>query len=147
MFFIHYSTVCRIRDNLKNTAFAFQEDGCYNAFEHAGIMPNGETVMKVLITTDLYTTNTNGVVTSIRNLADELRAMGHTVRILTFSETKESRRAKDVYYLPSASLKRIYPNLRMPLKYTTRFMSNMCHIYSTVKALGNISCGYFLGNG
>lgn len=27
--------------------------------------------MKVLITTDLYTTNTNGVVTSVRNLMEE----------------------------------------------------------------------------
>ena len=28
--------------------------------------------MKILITTDLYTTNTNGVVTSVRNLMEEL---------------------------------------------------------------------------
>ena len=32
--------------------------------------------LKVLITTDLYTTNTNGVVTSVQNLFDELTAKG-----------------------------------------------------------------------
>ena len=42
--------------------------------------------MKVLITTDLYATNTNGVVTSVRNLMDELIRKGHDVRILTVSE-------------------------------------------------------------
>ena len=30
--------------------------------------------LKILITTDLYTTNTNGVVTSVQNLFDELIA-------------------------------------------------------------------------
>jgi hypothetical protein len=28
--------------------------------------------MRILITTDLYTTNTNGVVTSVKNLMEEL---------------------------------------------------------------------------
>ena len=32
--------------------------------------------MKILITTDLYTTATNGVVTSVKNLYDELKAKG-----------------------------------------------------------------------
>ena len=36
---------------------------------------------KVLITTDLYTTQTNGVVTSVQNLYDELTADGYDVRI------------------------------------------------------------------
>ena len=43
--------------------------------------------LKILITTDLYTTNTNGVVTSVQNLFDELTQKGHDVRILTISST------------------------------------------------------------
>ena len=46
--------------------------------------------MKVLITTDLYTINTNGVVTSVRNLMEELEKKGHEVRVLTVSEKLKS---------------------------------------------------------
>ena len=42
--------------------------------------------MKVLITTDMYTANVNGVVTSVRNLMEELEKKGHQVRVLTVSE-------------------------------------------------------------
>ncbi len=73
--------------------------------------------MKVLITTDLYTTATNGVVTSVRNLAEELRSRGHEVKILTVSDTKESRREGDVTYIGSVSLEKIYPNVRKPITY------------------------------
>lgn len=48
--------------------------------------------MKVLITTDLYTTKTNGVVTSVRNLMEELEKHGHQVRVLTVSEKLRSHR-------------------------------------------------------
>ena len=44
-----------------------------------------ESKLKILITTDLYTVATNGVVTSVQNLFDELTANGHDVRILTIS--------------------------------------------------------------
>lgn len=70
--------------------------------------------MKILITTDLYTTETNGVVTSVKNLTDELLAKGHDVRILTLSETTKSRKSGNVYYVRSMPFK-IYPDVRMPL--------------------------------
>ena len=54
--------------------------------------------MKVLITTDLFTTETNGVVTSIKNLVEELRKKGHEVKILTMSQKPKSYRTKSVYY-------------------------------------------------
>ena len=73
--------------------------------------------MKVLITTDLYTTNTNGVVTSVQNLFDELSAKGHDVRILTISENHRSRREGPVTYIRSVSMERVYPNVRMPISY------------------------------
>ena len=73
--------------------------------------------MKILITTDLYTTNTNGVVTSVRNLVRELEALGHDIRILTFSETRHGRTEGKVSYIGSVSLERVYPNVRMPIRY------------------------------
>lgn len=57
--------------------------------------------MKILITTDLFTTKTNGVVTSVMNLRDELMAKGHEVRILTLSDKMKSRREGDIYYIRS----------------------------------------------
>ena len=38
-----------------------------------------ESKLKILITTDLYTVATNGVVTSVQNLFDELTANGHEI--------------------------------------------------------------------
>lgn len=72
--------------------------------------------MKILITTDLYTTATNGVVTSVKNLYGELKSKGHDVRILTLSESAHSYKEGDVYYIRSMPFA-IYPNVRMPLSY------------------------------
>ena len=57
--------------------------------------------MKVLITTDLYNVSTNGVVTSVRNLMEELEAKGHEVRVLTFSEDRYSYKDGNIYYIKS----------------------------------------------
>ena len=51
------------RENLR-TALTFDKQDIYHFCE--------ESFMKVLITTDLYVTETNGVVTSVRNLREEL---------------------------------------------------------------------------
>lgn len=73
--------------------------------------------MKILITTDLFTTATNGVVTSVRNLWNELKNRGHDVRILTLSDKMKSHKDGDVYYIRSVSLQAVYPNVRMPTTY------------------------------
>ncbi len=73
--------------------------------------------LKILITTDLYTTNTNGVVTSVQNLFDELTAKGHDVKILTISENLHSHREGPITYIRSVSLDKFYPNVRMPVSY------------------------------
>ena len=73
--------------------------------------------MKILITTDLYTTNTNGVVTSVQNLFDELTALGHDVKILTLSDSFTSHREGPITYIRSVSLEKVYPNVRMPVTY------------------------------
>lgn len=71
--------------------------------------------MKILITTDLYTTATNGVVTSVRNLMEELEKKGHEVRVLTLSEKLKSRQEDNIYYIKSLPLGIIYPDVRMPV--------------------------------
>lgn len=73
--------------------------------------------MKVLITTDLYTTNTNGVVTSVRNLMEELEKKGHEIRVLTVSEKLKSHQDGNIYYIKSLPLGAVYPDVRMPISY------------------------------
>ncbi len=80
--------------------------------------------MKILITTDLYTTATNGVVTSVKNLFDELQGKGHDVRILTFSENTKSRKEGAVYYIRSMPFA-VYPDVRMPLSYRHRLIKEL----------------------
>ena len=54
--------------------------------------------MKVLITSDWYKPVINGVVTSIVNLENELRARGHEVRVLATSRTHSSWKEDNTYY-------------------------------------------------
>ncbi|MBO5671496.1 MAG: glycosyltransferase, partial [Clostridia bacterium] len=82
--------------------------------------PDGSspTVRRILITSDLYLPSVNGVVTSMVNLINELRAHGYEVRILTTSYDNNYHRSEDglVYYMRSIPFK-IYPGIRMPLNY------------------------------
>lgn len=73
--------------------------------------------MKVLITTDLFVTETNGVVTSVRNLREELVKRGHEVRILTLSSNLKTHKDDYVYYIKSIPLGVVYPDVRMPISY------------------------------
>ena len=81
--------------------------------------------MKVLITTDLYTTKTNGVVTSVRNLMEELEKKGHEVRVLTVSEKLRSHRDEKIYYIKSVPLGVVYPDVRMPVSYRHRYLREL----------------------
>lgn len=82
--------------------------------------------MKILITTDLYTTNTNGVVTSVRNLMEELTKKGHEIRVLTVSEKLKSRQEDNIYYIKSLPLGAVYPDVRMPVScYHHRFIREL----------------------
>ena len=69
--------------------------------------------MKILITTDWYRPVINGVVTSVVNLADGLRRMGHEVRILTLSGSHRTYREGDVYYIGSVGVGAVYPKARL----------------------------------
>ena len=80
--------------------------------------------MKILITTDHYTVKTNGVVTSLQNLCDELIALGHDVRILTLSESMRSHVDGYVYYIRSMPLA-VYPGIRMTLCRRHRYIDEL----------------------
>ena len=73
--------------------------------------------MKILITSDLYTTGTNGVVTSLRNLMEELTKKGHEIQVLTVSDKCKSRREGNIYFIKSLPLGIVYPDVRMPISY------------------------------
>lgn len=88
-------------------------------------MASQETKLKILITTDLFTTETNGVVTSVKNLFDELTANGHDVRILTISDSFHSHKDGAVYYIRSVPLKAVYPDLRMPTSYRSKLIQEI----------------------
>jgi len=80
--------------------------------------------MKILITTDLYATATNGVVTSVQNLTEELRQKGHDVRILTISDKSKSYRDGLIYYIRSMPIG-VYPDLRMPTSYRHHLIKDL----------------------
>ena len=84
-----------------------------------------ESKLKILITTDLYTVATNGVVTSVQNLFDELTANGHDVRILTISGDLHSHKEGSVYYIRSVPLKGVYPDLRMPTSFRHKLIQEI----------------------
>ena len=81
--------------------------------------------MKILVTTDLYTTATNGVVTSTKNLIDELQKRGHDVRVLTLSEDRHAHKEGSVGFIGSLSLEFIYPNIRMPKKCKSAWLREL----------------------
>ena len=81
--------------------------------------------MKILITTDLYSTAANGVVTSVQNLSGELRKRGHDVRILTLSPNHESYCDNAVYFIKSFSLEKIYPNVRGTIAFRDKYIDKL----------------------
>ena len=97
---------------------------CYNTlcdkFKLSKVKP-----MKILITTDLYCTSTNGVATSVRNLKSELEARGHDVRILTLSDSVRSHKADGVYYIRSLPVGVIYPNVRAAVSFRHRYIREL----------------------
>lgn len=69
--------------------------------------------MKILITSDWYSPAVNGVVTSVRNLRQELERRGHEVRVLTLSQTHRSWKKDGVTYLGSVAAGLVYPGARL----------------------------------
>ncbi|SHH65093.1 glycosyltransferase [Clostridium grantii] len=68
--------------------------------------------MKILLATDAFYPMINGVVTSTVILYEEMKKLGHEVRILTLSDKREEKFEDDVYYLKSIKVN-IYPDARI----------------------------------
>ncbi|MGI6008034.1 MAG: glycosyltransferase family 4 protein [Ruminococcus sp.] len=81
--------------------------------------------MKILITTDWYEPVVNGVVTSVKTLVRELKKAGHEVRILTLSRTCQSYRKDEVFYIGSVSVGKIYPQARLKLPVSGKYMKEL----------------------
>ena len=69
--------------------------------------------MKILITSDWYSPAVNGVVTSVKNLRQELEQRGHDVRVLTLSQSRRSWASGGVTYLGSIAAGLVYPGARL----------------------------------
>ena len=72
--------------------------------------------MKILLTSDTYEDQINGVSCSVITLRDELRKKGHDVRVLTLSKDSESKMFKTDYLIGSFSVP-FYPDTRQTLKF------------------------------
>nr|WP_281683072.1 glycosyltransferase family 4 protein [Finegoldia magna] len=81
--------------------------------------------MKILITTDTYRPTINGVVTSIESLKKALDRLGHDVRILTFSNSFNSKQEDDIYYMGSLGAGKFYPDARMNKLFYNRFYEDI----------------------
>ena len=68
--------------------------------------------MKILLSTDAYTTLTNGVSMVVKTLYNTYTEQGHDVRIITMSGDMRSHHEGDVYYIPSFRTP-IYPDVRL----------------------------------
>ena len=81
--------------------------------------------MKILITTDTYTPTVNGVVFSVLLLKQELERLGHEVRVATLSKSHHSHREGEVYYLASLGAGKVYPDARVAVHKTRRFVEEL----------------------
>jgi len=72
--------------------------------------------LNIGIFTDTYHPQINGVVTSVRMLEEQLRALGHTVYVFTVADPKAEKKRPYVYGMPSMALSFI-PSHRVALLY------------------------------
>jgi 1,2-diacylglycerol 3-alpha-glucosyltransferase len=81
--------------------------------------------MKILITTDCYKPMINGVVTSIVNLENELRKLGHEVKILCPSENHSCVQNGDIYRIGSLSFSKLTEGARLSFKLSKRNLQQL----------------------
>ena len=80
--------------------------------------------MKILLTSDTYENQINGVSCSVITLRDELRKKGHDVRVLTLSSNRESKMVKTDYLIGSFSVP-FYPDARQTLKFHDKIIKDI----------------------
>lgn len=82
-------------------------------------------MMKILITSEVFTPIINGVVTSITTLKKSLEARGHKVKVLTLGNVKTSSHSSDVYRVQSLSLENIYPGVRFTFSLDDKILTDI----------------------
>jgi len=80
--------------------------------------------MKILLTSDTYENQINGVSCSVITLRDELRKKGHDVRVLTLSKDSESKMVKTDYLIGSFPVP-FYPDIRQTLKFKDKIIKDI----------------------
>ena len=80
--------------------------------------------MKILLTSDTYENQINGVSCSVITLRDELRKKGHDVRVLTLSSNSESKMVKTDYLIGSFSVP-FYPDARQTLRFKDKIIDDI----------------------
>ena len=80
--------------------------------------------MKILLTSDMYENQINGVSCSVITLRDELRKKGHDVRVLTLSKDSESKMVKTDYLIGSFSVP-FYPDTRQTLRFNDPIINDI----------------------
>lgn len=80
--------------------------------------------MKILISTDEYEYQINGVTNSVVALRDELRNLGHDVRVLALSPNKKSYFKNNDYYISSFHIP-IYPDARFTFKWNDNLLNEI----------------------
>ena len=80
--------------------------------------------MKILISTDVYEYQISGVTNSVVALRDELRKLGHDVRILALSPNSKSYIQNNDYYISSLPIF-IYPGARISLRWNSDLFKNI----------------------
>lgn len=81
--------------------------------------------MKILITSDWYYPVVNGVVRSILNLKSYLEKNGFDVRVLTLSNSTESYKKGNVYYIGSLGAGKIYPEARISATLRNKYIKEI----------------------
>lgn len=80
--------------------------------------------MKILLTSDMYENQINGVSGSVITLRDELRKKGHDVRVLTLSKDSESKMEKTDYLIGSFPVP-FYPDTRQTLHFKDKLIKEI----------------------
>ncbi len=81
--------------------------------------------MKILITSDWYLYTVNGVVTSFKNLMNELEKAGHEVRIVSLANTLSSTRENNDILIGSIDVQVIYPGARLRVRSIKKAIDEM----------------------
>ena len=81
--------------------------------------------MKILITSDWYDPVVNGVVRSILNLKSYLEDREFDVKVLTLSNSTESYKKGNVYYIGSLGAGKIYPEARISATLRNKFIKEI----------------------